>query len=198
MNIYIIRHGQTQSNLKNQYYGRLDVPLTDQGVQQMKALSFELSNIQFDKIYTSNARRALESLEICLPTYHHQAIIDERLCEINFGDFEGKTYQEISKEYPQEVIHWQRDWKNFLPPQGESFIQFYLRVSDIFKEIISNEVDNIFIMAHSGVIKAIYCYVLGQNLDLYWNFTCHNGKINIIQYEYGNLFIDAVNRGSIR
>lgn len=198
MNIYIIRHGQTQNNLNNQYYGSLDVSLTDKGIKQMKALSSELDHIRFDKIYSSSARRALESLEVCLPRYYHEAIVDQRLCEINFGDFEGKTYEEISQLYPNEAANWKKDWKSFCPPKGEPFIKFYLRVSDFFKEILDNNVDNILIMAHSGVIKAIYCYILGQNLDLYWNFTCHNGKFNLIKYEYGNLFIDAVNKGSIR
>ena len=54
------------------------------------------------------------------------------------------------------------------------------------------ECDNILICAHSGVIRAIYCYIMNENIDLFWKFGCKNGDISVIKYEYGNLYIDAI------
>jgi len=163
----------------------------------MEKLKPCLSQIDFNCVYSSNSLRALESLKICGDDLYAKVQIDPRLSELNFGDFEGKTYEEIAQLYPKQVVLWAKDWKSFCPPNGESFVYFYNKVIVFFQELLELKHENILIMAHSGVIKAIYCYVLQNNIDLYWNFTCHNGKINIIKYEYENLFIDGMNKGEL-
>lgn len=197
MNIYIVRHGQTDSNLNSEYYGSLDIPLNEQGIKQMLGLKSKLSSIEFDAIYSSSSQRTLRSLEIIVPELQDIVQVDKRLCEINFGDFEGMTYKQICSLYPKEVEKWKRNWKDFCPPNGESFRSLYLRVSLFFEHLIATNEKNVLIMTHSGVIKCMYSYVLGKNMDLYWSFTCKQGKINIIKYEYDNLFIDAINTGEI-
>lgn len=197
MNIYIVRHGQTHSNEKGEYYGRLDVPLNQEGIEQMQKLQASLRDIVFDSVYSSKTKRTLESLKISGKHMYNKVQMDERLLELNFGDFEGKTYQEICTLFPEYMDEWNKDWKNFCPPNGESFTAFYKRVTSFFKDLLETKADQVFIMTHSGVIKAIYCYVLQNNPDLYWNLTAHNGKINVIKYEYGNLFIDAMNKGDL-
>lgn len=197
MNIYIVRHGQTHNNLKGRYYGKLDVPLNQVGMEQMEKLEPSLRGIQFDNVYSSDTRRTLESLKIAAGHLYHKVQIDERLAELNFGDFEGKTYQEICTLFPQYINQWNENWKSFCPPNGESFSVFYMRVSSFFKQLLEIKANNILIMTHSGVVKAIYCYVLQNNPDLYWNFTSHNGTINLIKYEDGNLFIDLINKGEL-
>ncbi len=197
MTIYIIRHGETDSNEKGQYYGRLDIPLNNNGIKQMEALKPSLSLIGFQAVYSSPSSRTLESLKLCGNHLYDQVQIDHRLGELDFGVFEGKTYQEITKLYPEEAKIWAGDWKGFCPPKGESFIAFYNRVAKFFEDLLTKNHENVLIMAHSGVIKAMYCYVLQNNLDLYWHFTCHNGKINIIKYDFNNLFIDGINKGAL-
>ena len=197
MNIYIIRHGQTDSNKERRYYGSLDIPLNKKGISQIEKLIPSLSDKEFDSIYSSPASRALESLKVCGDNLYNKVQIDSRLSELSFGEFEGRTYEEISGLYPDEAKEWANDWKSFCPPGGESFIQFYDRVISFFQEILKSTNENTLIITHSGVIKSIYCYILQNNLDLFWSFTCHNGMINIIKYEYGNLFIDGMNKGEL-
>lgn len=197
MNIYIIRHGETSSNKNGEYYGSLDIPLNKNGRLQMKALRAPLASLEVTRVYSSPSSRALESLKLCGDHLYDMVEIDSRLGELDFGEFEGKTYEEIEALYPEETKAWGRDWKSFCPPGGESFISFYHKVKAFFKELLTLQEENILIMAHSGVIKAIYAYVLQDNPDLYWHFTCHNGKINVIKYEYDNLFIDGINKGAL-
>ncbi len=87
---------------------------------------------------------------------------------------------------------WQDNWKEFVPPNGESYIQLCERVKSFMEHIKKLEKDNILICAHSGVIRAIYCYVMNENMDLFWKFGCKNGDISVIKYEYGNLYIDSI------
>lgn len=194
MNIYIVRHGQTHHNVKGQYYGKLDASLSQEGIRQMEKLRSSLKGIEFDSIYSSNTKRTLQSLQISGKHLYNKVQIDQRLSELNFGEFEGRTYQEICKIFPDQIESWNKDWKNFCPPNGEAFASFYKRIVSFFKDLLKKKENHILIMTHSGVIKAIYCYVLQNNPDLFWSFTTHNGKINIIKYEYGNLFIDSINK----
>ena len=93
MNIYIVRHGQTDSNvLKNRYGGRVDVLLNDTGREEAKKLKRDLEGITFDRVYSSPLKRALETAQIISG---NDIIIDERLIERSNGDLEGRLRSEI-------------------------------------------------------------------------------------------------------
>ncbi|MBU3110889.1 alpha-ribazole phosphatase [Clostridium lacusfryxellense] len=192
MNIYLLRHGQTQENRKGTYYGNLDISLNSIGINQGNKAKEFFNDIKFDIVYVSNKKRTLEMAKLALGRKEIEVINDSRINETNFGDFEGKTYEEIKKLYPKECICWQEDWKGFVPPNGESYVQLCERVKSFMEHIKNLEKENILISAHSGVIRAIYCYVMNENMDLFWKFGCKNGDISVIKYEFGNLYIDSI------
>ncbi|WP_027624237.1 alpha-ribazole phosphatase [Clostridium lundense] len=192
MNIYLLRHGQTESNSKRVYYGKLDVELNDEGKTQCEAAGKRLKNISFNKVYTSGMKRAIQTAEIALYGKKVELIKDERINEMNLGDFEGKNYEENESQYPEEWKKWTEDWKGYAPPKGESYIEFYNRVKNFIEDIIKLEHENILIVTHGGVIKSIYAYILGENPDLFWKFGTKNGDLTLIKYEYGNFYIDSI------
>ena len=192
MNIYLLRHGQTEENRKGSYYGNLDVSLNSIGVSQgYKAKDF-FKDIKLDRVYVSDKKRTSEMAKLALGQEEIEIIQDNRINETNFGDFEGKTYEEIKELYPKECICWENNWKEFVPPNGESYIELCKRVKSFMMHIKKLECDNILVNTHSGVIRAIYCYVMNEDIDLFWKFGCKNGDISVIKYEYGNLFIDSI------
>lgn len=192
MNIYLLRHGETAENNKKSYYGSIDSPLNEIGKFQAKKSLESLSGINFDKIYTSERKRAIDTACLALNCSSKELIIDLRLNERSFGMFEGKTFEESSQAYPSEYKLWSDNWKDYKIPNGESFSQFYLKISSFMNEILKNNGENILIVTHGGVIRTIYCYVLGGNLDAFWNFTSKNGDLSLLKYEFGNLFIDSI------
>ena len=192
MNIYLLRHGQTEENRKGTYYGNLDISLNAIGITQGNKAKDLFNDIKLDRVYVSDKKRTLEMAKLALGQKEIEVINDNRINETNFGDFEGKTYEEIKKLYPKECLCWQENWKEFVPPNGESYIQLCDRVKSFMEHIKKLEMDNILISSHSGVIRAIYCYVMNENMDLFWKFGCKNGDIAIIKYEYGNLYIDSI------
>ena len=192
MNIYLLRHGQTEENRKGSYYGNLDISLNAIGIAQGNKAKDFFNNIKLDKVYISDKKRTLEMAKLVLGLKEIEIIQDSRINETNFGDFEGKTYEEIKKLYPKECLCWQDNWKEFVPPKGESYIKLCKRVKSFMDSIKKLDFDNILICVHSGVIRAIYCYIMDENIDLFWKFGCKNGDISIIKYEYGNLYIDAI------
>lgn len=194
MNIYLLRHGQTEENRKGTYYGNLDVSLNEIGISQGNKAKEFFSNIKLDKVYVSDKKRTLEMATLVLGQGQKEieVIQDKRISETNFGDFEGKTYQEIQKLYPKECMCWQNNWKEFQPPKGESYIMLCERVKSFMEHIKKLECDNILICTHSGVIRAMYCYIMNEDIDLFWKFGSKNGDISLIKYEYGNLYIDSI------
>jgi alpha-ribazole phosphatase len=192
LNLYFVRHGETEHNKKQCYYGSIDVDITENGVLQAQKGSKKLKSVNFSRVYTSRLKRAEQTANILMEGRQFQLIKDKRINEISFGAFEGKSHDEIKEFYPNEWKVWCDDWKGFTPPEGESYIQFYDRIKSFMDDILTLDEDNVLIVTHGGVIRSIYCYLLGGNLDFFWNFGSKNGDITIIKYEYQNLYIDSI------
>jgi len=190
MNIYFVRHGQTEENVKNTYYGTLECDLNDLGIAQAKSCSELLKDIEFTRVYISERTRALHTAEVICS--QKSFILDSRINEMDFGAFEGKNYEEIKKLYPEEVKQWQQSWKDFCPPQGESYVKFYERVKSFMEDLKELNEENILVVTHGGVIRAAYCYILDENLDFYWRFASKNGDISVIKCEDKFFFIDSI------
>ncbi|MFD3156275.1 alpha-ribazole phosphatase [Haloimpatiens sp. FM7330] len=193
MNIYFLRHGQTSENTKSVYYGSLDVNLNEKGIQQIKKAAKFFKNIKIDKVYISDRKRTFQTASIIIGNKKDiPIIVDNRLNETNFGDFEGKNYDELVKLYPEECKKWIEDWKTFRPVNGETFIEMYTRTSGFMDDIKNSKDENILVVTHSGVIRAALCYVMDANMDLFWKFGCINGDRVTIKYEYENFYIDSI------
>ncbi|WP_125153208.1 alpha-ribazole phosphatase [Clostridium rectalis] len=192
MNIFLLRHGETEHNMKKLYYGKLDALLNEQGIKQAEIVKERLKNIRFNAVYTSEMKRAVDTAKIVLKDKKYKIIKDSRINEMDLGIFEGKSYKEIEKLYPEEWKNWCENWKEFAPPKGESFIQFYGRIKSFFEDILKLKEENILIVTHGGVIKNIYSYIMEENLDMFWKFGTKNGDLAIVKYEYGNLYLDSI------
>lgn len=192
MNLYFVRHGETEHNKNQCYYGSIDVDITEKGVLQAQNGSEKLKNINFNKVYVSALKRTEQTANILMEGRQVELIKDKRINEINFGVFEGKSHEEIKEFYSDEWKIWCDDWKGFTPPEGENYIQFYDRTKSFMDDILKLDEDNVLIVTHGGVIRSVYCYLLGGSLDFFWSFGSKNGDITIIKYEYGNLYIDSI------
>jgi alpha-ribazole phosphatase len=197
MNLYFVRHGETDENAKKTYYGSTDVSLNEKGVKQALKLEEKLKNIKFDKIYCSERLRAMETAKIITKNRESFIEYDSRINEMDFGIFEGKTYEEIKKIYPEEFVQWEKQWKEFCPKGGESYIMFYNRVKEFMEQIKKLNMENVLIVAHGGVVRSVYAYILNENLDFYWKFASKNADVSIIKYKYGDFFIDSISHTDI-
>lgn len=193
MNLYVVRHGYTEENEKCTYYGNLDPKLNVRGKKQCSSINKFLEEKCFSKVYTSSKRRTKETANII--TNCTNVVEDKRLDERNFGIFEGKNYKDLMKNYEVQYKQWQQDWINYIIPKGESHRDFSLRIYNCIEEILQNHKndDDILLVTHAGVMRVIYTYVMNGDMELFWKFSCHNGDVAIIKYEYENLFIDSIN-----
>ena len=149
-----------------------------------------------DIVFSSDLKRCSQSMEILGINKKVEKILTEELRELNFGIFEGKTYEEIKNEYPDKVEEMRNDWRNFKVDKGESINEMMLRTAKKMDEIIDGHKDEkILVVAHAGVIQALISYYLFGNLDGYWKFRIDNGsmtKMHIMEdgytyFEYINL-----------
>lgn len=152
MKIYVVRHGQTDWNVKNLLQGSTDVELNEVGINQAFQTFSNLSSTVFDAIYSSPLKRALKTAEIINQNADLPIITDNRLAEREFGNFEG---------LPGMEVNFKKYWDYELNAQDnnvESIHIFYNRIKDFLQDIIKkygNTDKNILIVTHNGVNLAI-------------------------------------------
>ena len=195
--VIFIRHGETDFNRARLYFGHLDPDLNKTGIEQLRKtkILFEKREKMPDIVFSSDLKRCSQSMEILEIDEEIEKILTENLREINFGIFEGKTYEEIKSEYPEKVEKMINDWRNFKADRGESINEMMLRVAEKMNEII-NQYRNkkILVVAHAGVIQALISYYLFGNLDGYWKFKINNGSITkLYVMEDGYTYFEYIN-----
>lgn len=171
-------------NRQGKYQGQSDVPLTDEGREQARFLSERLKDEKIDVIYASDLDRAIETAAI-IAKYHDLNVLPAPLMrELNFGIWEGMTYDEIIQKWPQEYNEWQRDPHNKKPPEGETLAELCKRVSKFLKETAREHPDSrILVVSHAGPIRAILSVLLNLRQDFFWKFKISNTSITIIEYD---------------
>ena len=192
--IIFIRHGETDFNRARLYFGHLDPDLNKTGVEQLRKtkILFEKREKMPDVVFSSDLKRCSQSMEILEIDEEIEKNLTEDLREINFGIFEGKTYEEIKSEYPEKMIN---DWRNFKADKGESINEMMLRVAEKMDKIINQHRNKkILVVAHAGVIQALTSYYLFGNLDGYWKFKINNGSITKLHVmEDGYTYFEYIN-----
>ncbi|MGE7981574.1 histidine phosphatase family protein [Solibacillus sp. NPDC093137] len=174
LNIYLTRHGETQWNIENRLQGSKNSQLTDKGIEHAIMLGDRLRNIDFSAIYTSPLERALQTANYIKSDKDVPIYTIENLKEMNFGDWEGKTKDEI-----EAVDNYKNEYHNFWhiphmynhkPHNGEGLITFKRRVEEALSKVISSNSDgNILIVTHAVVIKAILSFTMDISTDKMWD-----------------------------
>lgn len=144
MNIYVLRHGQTDYNLEGKFQGQVDVPLNENGITQAKEVAKELSCIKFDKVFSSPLKRAMQTARFSTT---NQIKIDHRIIERSFGKLEG---QRSIEGFEQKIEEY----------QIETIAHLKERVYSFLDEIIEEyrHCNNILIATHACVARMIEGY----------------------------------------
>jgi len=191
MKVYLLRHGETEGNVRGSYSGITDTPLTDLGKQQAVDAHLRFEDVTFDVVLSSPLSRAYDTARVFTDS---KVEIHEGLKEMNFGIFEDMTYDEILEQYPEEAKQWKETTKGYTFPKGESLNDFYDKVIKVYHEIIqSYDVENLLIVAHSGVIKSILAEEIADGFDSFWKFKVDNCKLSIIEYSDDYHYLTALN-----
>jgi 2,3-bisphosphoglycerate-dependent phosphoglycerate mutase len=169
--LVLVRHGQSEWNLKNLFTGWRDVGLTELGIEEAKAAGRRLMarGFRFDLAYTSALKRAQDTLTIMLEELGQTGLetkFDQALNERDYGDLVGLNKDDARKRWGEEQVHlWRRSY-DVAPPGGESLKDTLARVlpyyiNHILPDVLSGK--RILVSAHGNSLRALIMAIEGQS-----------------------------------
>lgn len=186
MNIYLIRHGQTDFNLNDLIQGWSDNPLNENGIRQAIEIANKIKYIRFDVIYSSDLKRAIQTAEIIKQhlDYDVKIVLEPKLREQNMGDWEGKKTPNVIENYKELFLQIKSDPFKYNPPNGEKFIDVVNRVHTFLTELKDKDYDNVLIVGHQIVNGIIYVILNNISWNEFWNYKQKNGEVWICKNTY--------------
>jgi broad specificity phosphatase PhoE len=180
--VYLLRHGQSEANVRGILAGPDNsVKLSEKGRRESRIVSKHLQKIEFTHIYSSPISRCLQTVDpLTSAKPQIPLLLEERIQEMNYGDWNGKDLKSLSKKREWKSI--QNQPSKFKFPQGESFTQLRKRVQSFLNEIES-KTGPILVVSHGDVIKMILTCTLELSTDNFQKFLIQPASISIINYE---------------
>lgn len=189
--IFIVRHTETVGNIEKRLTGRKDYEVTKKGKELIKKLSDELSDIEFDEIYSSISGRAVKTVEQIAKKNNIEIKKSEELCEMYFGEYDGWKWEDVNKIQP-EIKQTQNEINEIIGiPNQESMEHVANRMYEFIMRIIKeNEGKTILISSHGVAIEAFLRKITNVKFRYKREEYCqYNVAINELEYEDGEFKI---------
>ena len=181
--LLLVRHGEITTSREWRYVGHLDVALTETGVEQMKRIGERLKNERVDVLLSSDLQRTQKGAEIIGTMIGLKPQPNAAFREINLGEWEGLTRDEIVAQFPVEFEERSQNLPYFRIRNGESFADLQARVIRQIETVLEEfKGKNIALIAHGGVNRVIITHVLGMELKNLTRIDQAYGCLNIIDY----------------
>lgn len=197
MKLYMIRHGETDWNVRHVLQGTVDIPLNARGIAQaeMLAARLERQHVTFDRIFCSPLTRAKDTARIALGIPEQQLYVDPRLTEIEFGPLEGSPYElqdpEKAALLPPNLRHFGLDPDRFVPaPGGESFQDVIRRTGSFLKDLLPTirPEEKVVLVSHGCCLHGILYNLCGKTqLKDFWEPLLGNCRLMEWDAESGQL-----------
>ena len=192
--IYIVRHGETDWNIEQKMQGHTDIPLNTKGKQQAREIATHLKDIDFDIIYASPLSRAYETALI-INTRHNASIIKvNALKERQFGELEGKTYEEVNAYHPALLFTESWNYPDYRPPGGESVNDIKKRVVNFTNNILKkHRGKSVLIVSHGVALRILIGSFLGTPPEQSVGLRLKNASLTIIEISRGEPTLHVIN-----
>ena len=184
MELILIRHGETPWNRERIVQGSTDLELNDTGLRQVHQLALSLKDHKIHQIYSSPLKRAYKTAESI--NQFHDVPIHRRsgLMEMDQGDFEGLSFQELMACEKDFLRRWIADPAIIKIPNGESFIEVQERAWKAIEDIIMQP-ENALVVSHNFTIAAILCKIKGMDLSHFRSSCVETASKTIVQFTNG-------------
>jgi probable phosphoglycerate mutase len=181
--VLAIRHGETAWNVDTRIQGQLDIPLNDTGRWQAHRLALAVADEGIDAVYSSDLLRAWQTARSVAAGSGREVIADTGLRERGFGIFEGLTFAEIARRWPEQSERWRRRDPAFGAEGGEVLTDFYARSMAAATRLASaHPGQTIALVAHGGVMDCLYRAASRVALDAPRSWQLGNASINRLLY----------------
>lgn len=172
--LYLVRHGETEWSRSGQHTSVTDLPLTEKGERQARALLGHIHPNNFQLVLSSPRRRALHTAKLAGFVGDHQPEVDEDLAEWFYGDYEGKTSAEIRQSDEGWTI-WTHP-----TPGGETAQQVSDRLDRVVERVRSAGVERAICFAHGHSLRALTLRWLDLDLTLGGRFPLDTGTVSVL------------------
>lgn len=167
MKIYLVRHTSVDIP-QGICYGQTDVPLKETFEEEASVVNNYLINENFNGAFSSPLSRCRRLASFC---GYENAVLDDRLKELNFGDWENQRWDDI------DMSIWKIDWVNPPTPNGESFMEMYKRVASFFDDLRKKSYHSVIVFTHGGVISCARVYFEQADINKTFELMPRYGEI---------------------
>ena len=182
--LFMVRHGQTDSNVSGLFHGATDIPLNVVGVRQAELVARRVSRLEdLRSLHSSPLQRALVTAQAIARSIGLQPRLRPGLTEMHFGEAEGMALLAMAERWPELAARFlDLDDHEARFPGGESRREFHTRVRETLDQIVTEHVgERLLIVAHGGVIGSIVAQLLGENPNDWRRFTFHNCSVTHLE-----------------
>lgn len=189
LELWLIRHGETDWNRERRIQGQQPNPLSALGELQARRLGARLACEHFSAVYASDLKRAVQTVELALPGY--TPMFDRRLREIGRGTLEGQLGADLVGEQRDLYATMRRDLLNVRPPGGENYRDVGVRAVAWLGSLPKS--GKVAAVTHGGVIFALLHHVVGVEGGTKWRFSASNTGITRLKFVGDEVRILGVN-----
>ncbi|PHV71844.1 histidine phosphatase family protein [Sporanaerobium hydrogeniformans] len=168
--LLFVRHGETLANKEKRWLGQYESPLSEEGKRQARQLEKVLESYSIEAIYTSTSLRTLETIEGFAKKKGLVIKQEKAFCEIDFGEFEGRSFAELQNKSPEEVQKMLKEGDYYTYPGGESLVASYERNIKGLKALMALPQKTVLLCAHAGTLRNCISYLVGGSHKLHWHF----------------------------
>jgi probable phosphoglycerate mutase len=195
--IIAIRHGQTAWNAETRMQGQLDTALDERGRWQAQQLAQALAHEAIDVIVSSDLSRAMDTAAPLARARSMPVQRERGLRERSFGTFQGFTYADIARHWPEDTARWRAREAEFAPPSGESLMAFYDRCVSAAQRLVAQHAGRSVVwVTHGGVLDCLYRAATRVALDAPRTWTLDNASVNRLLH--GDQGLMLVGWGDVR
>lgn len=189
MKLYFIRHGQSEGNISGRHNAWAQVSLTEKGKQDAAMAGRLLKNVHFDKVYTSDLIRTIQTQQIALPNAESEALF--LLREVNVGNLLGRRIEDCAAEYGEEY-YANRFETNFAPYGGESYEDLSQRIRQFLTMMENSSYETVAVFGHGTYMTVLLDVVTGVHHNKR-TLSCSNGNVSVFSFRDGVWRLDAWN-----
>jgi alpha-ribazole phosphatase len=168
LELWLVRHGQTDFSRENRFCGSIDPSLNDIGKRMADALGAAHGADQWDAIYCSTSTRAQQT---AAPLAKHAGVtpvLDAGLREISYGEWEGLKHEEARAKFPAIYEYWAQDTASRATPGGETAFMVASRAAPVIERIRREHQDGrVLVVSHKATLRILVCALLGMDVRLF-------------------------------
>lgn len=194
MEIILVRHGETEYNKRKAFHGWIDSELNERGILQAEKIAAHLGGERIDIVISSPLKRAFDIAHM-ISKEHEGVRVDTavEIKEVNFGLFEGLTYEDICEKYSEEAKSWEQQKLDYCFPEGENIKSFFERVKLFLENLILKEYKKVVLVTHEGCIRCILSYITTSSMEAFWKYSVKTGSVSRVAIDKDFSYILSLN-----